>query len=468
MEQRATIVTDLGFGDAGKGTTVDYLARQMEGAVVVRYNGGAQAAHNVHTATGRHHTFSQFGSGTFVLGVRTFLSRFMLVDPFALKEEARRLEQLGVTEPFARIAIDGDAIVVTPFQKAGNRLREMLRGHGRHGSCGMGIGETMSDSIAHPELTIRVADLRSRSTLLVRLKTLQELKYVEFSPYFNELRSYGYLGEELQHLYDYRAPELIASALYEIGKRLTIASVRTLKRLAETKPLIFEGAQGVLLDERHGFHPYTTWSTTTAKNANTLLADIGYDKPVSRYGVVRAYSTRHGAGPFPTEDMSLTTQLPDEHNRYSTWQEGFRVGWFDVPLTRYALMASEGVDSLVVTHLDRLDTVPSPMLATRYRVPAGALTNTEVAALIIEPRSRSDVDYVTALRPKFDAENKPHQLLLGEVLRKAEASYTPVSERGEAYADRLGGLLGLPVVLTSYGKTAAEKCARGTSCALAA
>src|SRR5689334_11646978 len=105
--QQAILVADMGFGDAGKGTLVDFLARQHAAHTVIRYNGGAQAAHNVVTADGRHHTFAQFGSGSFVPGVRTYLSRYMLVEPYAMFYEEEDLQyRLGIPDAFARTALD--------------------------------------------------------------------------------------------------------------------------------------------------------------------------------------------------------------------------------------------------------------------------------------------------------------------------------------------------------------------------
>jgi adenylosuccinate synthase len=131
MERQAVIVTDLGYGDAGKETMVDYLVRQGpedESAVVVRYNGGPQAAHNVVTADGRRHTFAQFGSGSFVPGAQTHLSRFMLINPLNMEPEAEHLQRLGVTDVWERLSVDEDAIVITPWQVAANQLRELARG----------------------------------------------------------------------------------------------------------------------------------------------------------------------------------------------------------------------------------------------------------------------------------------------------------------------------------------------------
>ncbi len=185
------IVVDLGYGDAGKGTIVDWLcARAADAAraagnasdrpvqAVVRFNGGAQAAHHV-LARGtrqraRAHPFAQFGSGTFTPGTRTFLSRFMLVDPLALVAEAEHLSELGVRDPFGLVAIDRDALLTTPYHRAANQAREAARGDGRHGSCGLGIGETASYALAHPEDAPRVGDIASPRTLMRKLGKLRD------------------------------------------------------------------------------------------------------------------------------------------------------------------------------------------------------------------------------------------------------------------------------------------------------
>ena len=132
------IVVDLGYGDAGKGTVVDWLCARRGAAprvprTVVRFNGGAQAAHNVVTPDGRHHTFAQFGSGMFTPGVRTHLSRFMLVDPLALASEAAHLADVGVPDALDRLSVHRDALLSTPFHRAANRARERARRAARHG-----------------------------------------------------------------------------------------------------------------------------------------------------------------------------------------------------------------------------------------------------------------------------------------------------------------------------------------------
>ncbi|MDQ3037226.1 MAG: adenylosuccinate synthetase, partial [Myxococcota bacterium] len=124
----AWIVADLGFGDSGKGTITDFLVRELGARTVVRWNGGAQAGHTVVTGDGRAHTFSQFGAGTFVPGVRTHLAEPVVVHPTALLVEARYLERSGVGDALARLTIAESARLITPFHQSANRARESARG----------------------------------------------------------------------------------------------------------------------------------------------------------------------------------------------------------------------------------------------------------------------------------------------------------------------------------------------------
>ncbi|XVV07929.1 adenylosuccinate synthetase [Actinosynnema sp. CA-248983] len=136
-----------------------------------------------------------------------------------------------------------------------------------------------------------------------------------------------------------------------------------LNALADTGRLVFEGAQGVLLDETHGFHPHTTWSTTTPRNALALLAG----RPSRTIGVTRTYHTRHGAGPFPTEDQALNH--PELHNNTGTYQGAWRTGHFDAVLFRHALACARP-DALAITHRD----TPTTQIATAYRTGTGRIT----------------------------------------------------------------------------------------------
>src|SRR3954468_257297 len=132
--RRAIITVGLGFGDEGKGATVDFLVRKLEADLVVRYCGGSQAGHNVELPDGRRHTFSQFGAGTLAAPAppRTFLGPNVIIDPPALAREARHLTELGVHDPTRLLTIHPRCLVATPWHQALNRLRELSRGGARH------------------------------------------------------------------------------------------------------------------------------------------------------------------------------------------------------------------------------------------------------------------------------------------------------------------------------------------------
>ncbi|HEY7125318.1 MAG TPA: adenylosuccinate synthetase [Ktedonobacterales bacterium] len=367
-ERQALLIADLGYGDAGKGGIVDYLTRLHHAHTVVRYNGGAQAAHNVVESSGRHHTFAQFGSGTFHPGTRTHLSRFMLVNPLSMLKEAQHLESIGIADAFQRTSIDAAALIITPFQQSANRLQEIARASGRHGSCGMGIGETMSDYLRWGEQMLFAGDLLTRATIRNKLRFIRQAKRPLLEEIHHALPHTEEVIRELRTFSDLEIVEDCTDLFHYFAQQAKIVDERYLgKLLEEPGTVIFEGAQGVLLDEWYGFHPYTTWSTTTFANADQLLKEQDYVGNSTRIGVLRAYATRHGAGPFVAEDAMLTAALPDAHNSNNPWQQTFRVGYFDLVATQYALQVAGHVDCLAVTNLDRLAALPDWKVCAAYQ-----------------------------------------------------------------------------------------------------
>lgn len=350
---RHLIVVGLGFGDEAKGATVDWLCATRHVASVVRFSGGAQAAHNV-IADGRHHTFRLFGSGT-LSGTPTFVSRHVVVEPMTLAREVESLVALGVDNPLRLLTVDPDALVTTPVHVAANRAREDLRGSDRHGSTGLGVGETVWYDLAcarHADagetvenLTcpskasgtpLRVGDCLDPALLRRRLE--------ETATFYRPLLA----GSEHRHA----SVEQMAQMLEEFAASVAITpGADHLARAAADGRLVFEGSQGVLLDEWRGFHPHTTWSDTTPRRAQALLDEAGLGRGFV-LGLTRSYTTRHGAGPFPTEDGSLADALPEVHNGVGRYQGGWRVGLLDVTLLRYAVAVCGGVDVLAVSHLD--------------------------------------------------------------------------------------------------------------------
>lgn len=358
MSPRAHIVSDLGWGDAGKGTTVDYVVRARGAKLVVRWNGGSQAGHRVVTDDGRAHVFAQMGAGTFVPGVRTHLAETMLVDPVALQLEAR---VLGDTTALERMTIAESARIITPFHVAANRLREAARGEARHGTTGCGVGETVRDALDHPNGVVRAKHLAGeRRAFRLLLSEVQE-------------RLIGSLRDELRALRsDPRADH--ARALLTVVRGDYTDSF--LERLAHVTParivpddaidaalatgeVVLEGAQGVLLDQDVGVSPpHVTWSRCTTHAAMEWLDAHGHAGERVRYGVMRTYATRHGAGPFPTEAPELAPLLPEAGAHPDSLQGRFRVGWLDLERLRYAISVSP-IDAIVATHLDRLEVLPS-------------------------------------------------------------------------------------------------------------
>lgn len=348
-----SIVVGLGFGDEGKGTIVDYLTRRDNARLVVRFNGGPQAAHNVVVNGGPHHCFSQWGSGT-LAGADTFLSRFTLISVGALIEEERALIKIGVEHPASHLIIDSEAIVITPFHVALNRLRELAR-DSRHGSCGRGVGEAVSDDLLRPELTVRVSDLENLDLLSGKLRRLQAYKIENFAAQLAPLKVWTRdSSDNVDLLYDCKTDfaRITHDALFELKER-GLRVVHSSWLSTAPGPIIFEGAQGVLLDQDFGFHPHTTWSKTTFDNALSLSRDAELKDPVQKIGVLRTFHTRHGHGPFPTDDLIMRPSA-NEHNTFQRWQGIFRCGAFDATLARYALSVTGSV-SLALTHCDLVE-----------------------------------------------------------------------------------------------------------------
>lgn len=420
------VVTGLGYGDEGKGGVVDHLARQLPTGqtLVVRHNGGPQAGHNVVTADGRHHCFSQFGSAS-LAGGTTFLSRFMLINPLNMFPEADHLHDLGDNTIWNRIVVDDNARLVTPWHVAINRLQELARGDGRHGSCGQGVGAAMRQDVLRPDLTLRVKDIPAAG-FQARAEELR--RYLE--------RTHQDLSSNSAHwsmIDDPDVSEHLKDRFRDWFMLVGNAPSDHLKTLInDHEQVIFEGAQGVLLDQDYGFFPYVTWSNTTDENALALLREAvptgrrSDYKPV-RLGVIRAVTTRHGHGPHPTEDPELTADWAEPHNVTDSWQGTFRVGHLDLVAHRYAVTVNGGIDAIAVSHLDRGG--PVWRYAQHYmemeKIPLGRRGN-----LIMQEQ-------------------------IAEKLQTVHPAYVETDEAGLLAAIERN--LGAPVTIASYGPTADGK-----------
>ncbi|MGQ0709987.1 MAG: adenylosuccinate synthetase [Rhodoferax sp.] len=439
MATRLVSLIGLGFGDCGKGLFTDYLTRHWGAHTIVRFNGGAQAGHNVVLPDGRHHTFSQWGAGTCVPGVHTVLSYPVVVHPGALMVESAALQALGISDALQRLRIDARCRVNTPFHQAAGRLREWARGAGAHGSCGVGVGETVRHALAYPEQVLRYGDLMEPQRALARVGQIRRTLWAEIEPLVHAGHARAQAERDL--LAD---PAMEMRWLDQCAGLVAACPAASLdhicQRLHRPGTVLFEGAQGVLLDEWRGFHPHTTWSSIDTASAQAVADDAGCTGPMTHLGVVRSYLTRHGAGPLPTHDPALDA-LSEPHNPGDGWQGAFRCGHPDRVLLQYALANVGVLDGLLVSHLDVFEKTPGLRWCQGYQLPqpnAG-----ETAVLDALPASRGH--------------DLRHQERLTDLLHRVKPLYAfaPIAN-DHALLGELQACAGLPVWFGSYGPTHAD------------
>lgn len=458
MPKQAIIVIDLSFGDQGKGTMVDVLARHHHAHTVIRF-GGPQAGHGVITPDGRYHIFAQFGSATFVEGVETFLSKYMVIEPWRMMAEEEALQKLGVMDAFERTLVSAEALVITPFHAAANRLREIARGTSRHGSCGLGVGETKKDALeVESDLIVRARDLNDPN-LLETFRRIQSFKREQL---WNEgvMKVCWQLPEaqvDIHLLLSDDVHAIFIDALAEFNRRVCVVQDATLVELLEKDgTVICELSQGVLLDEWRGFHPYTTWGTCTADQAFELLRDANFDGTIHKLGVMRAYATRHGPGPFVTEDLDLTKRLPDPPSARGEWQGQFRVGHFDCVATRYAIAACDGIDSLAITCLDRLQDEHVWKICSHYELSP----EDQDSDLFDDVNIPSQLVREMNLGPFQDLtyqERLTHALERAKPVLRITATPGSFETSVEHHVQRIARELDVPVSILSFGPAAQDK-----------
>jgi len=421
--KRAIITVGLGFGDEGKGATVDYLTRLYDADLIVRYCGGSQAGHNVQLPDGRRHTFSQIGAGTLARvsnPPRTYLGSNVVIDPPALLRETQHLSDLGVENPTDLFTVHPRCLVTTIWHRTLNQLRELSRDQDRHGSCGQGIGETRSYWLKHGEDALFAADLWAMDVLRAKLELLRQRTLLELQDFIH------CIGDH--HLQEFDLWDLNTEAVAQHLSKVAETGVEVSSRIPEYDTAIFEGAQGVLLDEYRGFHPHTTWSTVTPHHAWEMVRQMEVDT-VAVLGITRAYTTRHGEGPLPTWSPELTTRLQDPGNTWNRWQGSFRCGWLDLPLFRYAAAVAGPLDGIVVNHLDQI-------------------TGTE--CWVCEAYKGESLS--VALAPNLSGQSR-----LTEQLRQVKPLLTPATP--DEVIQQLSEIA--PVVITGHGPTHEERSSRG-------
>lgn len=327
---KAQIVVGLGFGDEGKGITTDFLCSQTENSLVVRFSGGQQCGHNVCLGE-LNHVHSNFGSGT-LRGVPSFFSEHCTFYPVTMFNEFFILGRKGISP---KLYLHPLAKLTTPYDVIANWILERKN---NHGSCGLGIGTTMKrDELGYK---LFASDLENVNLLKIKLEEVRKYyeNFVEISG-----KDKNWLDEELDNFFTF-LPRLPINIIdYAI--------------LQTQENIIFEGSQGIMLDQNHGIFPHVTFANTTSKNAIEICDKLGIKKREVFY-VTRCYSTRHGIGWMPNEEQIELKNNEAEINVFNEHQKDFRIGEIDYELLNYALKIDEIYSgniekNLVVTCLDQ-------------------------------------------------------------------------------------------------------------------
>jgi len=355
-KKSATVIIGAGFGDEGKGLLTDWAAAPFGAdALVVRFNGGAQAGHTVVLPDGRRHVHSHFGSGT-LSRAPTFLSRYFVNNPLLFNRELIELESKGVKSPV--VFADGAGLVTTPYDMLLNRFAEQARGANRHGSCGVGFGETIERCL-RPELSTTIADLAAPVRLA---KKLEKIRAGWLSRRLAELGVSTLTDEQREMLFAADLKNNFLEAAAAFFESIEIAPSDILRRPAH---IVFEGAQGLLLDQDIGWFPHVTRSNTGLKNVVELATEAGLQELEAIYAT-RCYATRHGAGPLPHElDAPPFEGIRDETNIHNRYQGSLRFALLDLDLLARTIETDVRENgsgkritlrrALAITCLDQLD-----------------------------------------------------------------------------------------------------------------
>ena len=334
----AFIVLGAQWGDEGKGKMTDYLAEDAD--VVVRFQGGNNAGHTV-VVGDKEYKLHLIPSGILYDDKLNVIGNGVVLDPKALFEEIDYLEGVGVKVTPEKLIISDRAQLIMPYHKVLDRLKEKARGKNDIGTTGKGIGPCYTDKFER--CGIRVCDLMHPEVFAEKLKENIEMK----NAYITKVLG----GEAL----DYNE---ILNEYLEFGKRLKPfieeTSVKVYNDIKADKTVLFEGAQGMLLDIDYGTYPYVTSSNTTAGGVSNGVG-IGPNMITNAVGITKAYTTRVGKGPFPTELLDETGEWIREkgHEYGVTTGRSRRCGWLDLVIVKTAVRVS-GLTSLAVTKIDTL------------------------------------------------------------------------------------------------------------------
>ena len=411
------VVVGSQWGDEGKGKIVDWLASRAD--VVVRFQGGHNAGHTL-VIDGNTYKLHLLPSGIVRDNTHSIIGNGVVLDPWALLEEIKILESQGVEVNTEKLSIAENVPLILPIHPEIDAIMENARGNKKIGTTGRGIGPAYEDKVGRR--AIRLCDLANRNTLI------EKLDKVIF--YHNAIRR-GLGVAEVTH-------EDLLIPLLNIANKILPFAKPVWKLLSDAekdrKYILFEGAQGIMLDVDHGTYPYVTSSNIVAAQAAT---GSGFSSTHVHFvlGITKAYTTRVGEGPFPTELNDDVGQKLGErgHEFGTTTGRKRRCGWFDAVLVKQAVITG-GITGIALTKLDVLDTFDEIKICTAYKYEGELL------------------DYLPA-DPYIQAKIEPvYETMTGwKAKTKGATSWADIPAEAIKYVRRLEELIGASVTILSTG-----------------
>jgi adenylosuccinate synthase len=413
---QSAVVVGVQWGDEGKGKVVDALAEHFE--VVARYQGGANAGHTV-LADGRKFVLQLLPTGIVRPGRTAVIGNGVVIDAEALAREIQCVEDAGVTVG-ERLLISDRVHLILPWHRSQEIAAEAARSGGKIGTTSKGIGPTYEDKAARRGL--RASDLRDPPAFRLRCRELVEEKNRLTSALFSSSRDDGAWIDRYLDVAGRMLP------------RLTDVSLYLNDALDRGQRVLFEGAQGTLLDLDHGTYPYVTSSSAAAGGASTGTG-VGPTRLNAVIGVSKAYATRVGSGPFPTEaggeDAEKIRERGGEYGAVTGRPR--RCGWFDLPAARYAARLNH-LSALVITKLDILDHLAQIPVGVEYESDGRPLAGFPAEIRELE---RVQVRYTTLAgwqQPTFGLQN-----------------YDQLPLRAREYLQFISREVGVPIAMISTG-----------------
>ena len=357
------IVVGTQWGDEGKGKIVDWLSSEAD--VVVRFQGGHNAGHTL-VIDGKTYKLRLLPSGTVREGKISIIGNGVVVDPWALIDEIKEMKSKGVQVDENNLILSEAANLILPYHKEMDEIREDSAGIAKIGTTRRGIGPAYEDKVGRR--SIRVMDLASESNLDKRL----ESALIHHNALRKGLKQKVFKKDKLKKDLLKIAPQILKFS-QPVWKKLN-------EYKSKGKKILFEGAQGILLDVDHGTYPFVTSSNTVASTAATG-SGLGSNNESYVLGITKAYTTRVGEGPFPTEQKNKIGDLLGTRGKEfgTVTSRKRRCGWFDAVLVRQTIKIS-GINGIALTKLDVLDELDEIKMCTSYKLngkkldylPAGA------------------------------------------------------------------------------------------------